>query len=218
MVTDWAATGDMLTGLGTLAGAGSIIIAAFLGRSALSDYRNQKVTDREIEVADQALTAAYRAEDAIEGIRARWMPAAELNASEAQLKELGMTLDGMPDAERSAHVSRGAIYKRAEYFKDDFEAVFEAIPRVRAFFGNDAAEALKSFARARNRILSSADMLPIISRDGDADRATSQSIRRDIYGKWQEGDDDPVGQMVSEAIELLEGKLTPVLRPAKKDD
>jgi hypothetical protein len=102
MIIDWSATGAMLTGWGTLAGALSIVAAAYLGKSALSDYRQQRLTDREIEVADQALTAAYRAEEAIDGIRSRWMPAAEMNATEEKLKELGLNLDGMPDAEKSA--------------------------------------------------------------------------------------------------------------------
>tara|TARA_R110000751_G_scaffold2018_17_gene10045 strand:+ start:128973 stop:129599 length:627 start_codon:yes stop_codon:yes gene_type:complete len=207
----------MLSGWGTLAGAGAIVIAALFGRSALSDYRNQRVTDKEIEVADQALTAAYRAEEAVEGMRARWMPASELNATEEQLKELGMKLDGMPDAERSAYISRGVIYRRAEYFKDDFEAIFEAIPRVRAFFGKDVADALKAFPRARNRILSSSDMLPVITRDQDADNETSKSIRRDVYGKWQEDDVDPIGEMVSAALNTLEQHLLPKIRPEIKD-
>jgi hypothetical protein len=108
------------------------------------------------------------------------------------------------------------IYRRAEFFKDDFEAVFEAVPRVRATFGKEAADALKSFARARNRILSSSDMLPIMSHDQDADRETTIAVRRDIYGKWGDDDQDPVGEMVVQAITQLEERLLPILTPKQK--
>lgn len=202
----------MLSGIGSIAGPAAILIAALLGKSALSDYREQRITDNQIAVADKALTAAYRASDAVRGMRGRWMPAAELQATEEQLKELGMKLDGMPDELKSATITKGVIYRRAEYFKEDFDAVFAAIPSIRAYFGGDLADAMEVFPRCRNRILNSADMLHMVERRGrDENDKFSVNIRRDVFGSWGEEDEDTVSSELREAVTTLELKLLPII-------
>ena len=217
MSISWLATGTMLTGWGTVGSAIAIGIATFAGRRALSDYRAQKLTDRQIFVAENALTAAYAAQDAVEGIRGRWMPAAELHATEEQLKDLGMDLDGMSEAEKSAYLQRGVIYRRAEFFKADFDAIFAAIPAVRAYFSQTSVDALKQFPRARNRILTSSDMLPMMaSGDDREDRELYRSVRSDVFGLGGTEEKDQIQDLLQAAMEKLENELLPIVRPENK--
>ena len=218
MPIDWGATGDFWSGIGTILGAGALIYAAKIGKGAISDFRLQKVAGREIDVAEQVLTAAYRARDAIEGMRGRFMPAGELEAAEKQLKELGLTVDGMPDADKSAHIQRGVFYRRAEFFKDDFNAVFDAIAPARVFFGAECVDSLRAFPKARNYMLSSADMLPMMSHSNSPeDQELQVKIRRDLYGKWRDEDEDGIGQSVINAMTALENQLLPIVRSTKND-
>lgn len=140
------------------------------------------------------------------------MPAAELHATEEQLKELGMKLDGMPDELKSAQITKGVVYRRAEYFKDDFDAVFAVIPSVRAYFGKELVEAMEAFPKARNRILSSADMLYMVERRGrDEDDKFSINIRKDVFGSWGEEDEDSISTSLKDAILKLEKVLLPII-------
>jgi hypothetical protein len=213
---DWSATGDMLAGIGAIAGAAAIVGAAWLGRLAIADYRNQKLADKEIDAAEAVLTAAYREEDALEGMRGRFMPAGELHASEEQLKELGLPLDGMSNSEKMAYVQRGVVYRRAEFFKNDFDAVFQAIPAARAYFGTEIVERLKALPRARNRILHSADFLPMMEKDSlrSDDAAFWRGVRCDVFGIPVDGV-DTLSDEVKGAIVRLETKLQGKLKPSK---
>ena len=160
----------MLAGWGSLASVCAILWAALVGKSAISDYRTQKIVDKEVDAADSALTAAYRAFDAIDQMRGRWIPAAESHAAEEALGTAGLDLAHMDDATKRANVTRGVIYRRAEFFKSDFDAIFEAIPAAKVYFGPDAVDWLKEFPKARNRLLNSADMLGLAAIPNNDDR------------------------------------------------
>lgn len=153
------------------------------------------------------MTAAYKAEEAVQGMRGRWIPAGELQASEQQLEGLGADFKFLTEDEKQAYIQRGVIYRRAEFFKADFDAVFDAIPRARAYFDDKVLEALRSFPKARNRILSAADILPMMSKPvGQEDSETYQSIRSAVFGIPINGKDE-IGDMVTDALATLECTL-----------
>jgi hypothetical protein len=206
----------MLSGLGAIAGACAIVVAALLGESALSDYRRQKLVDREIGAAESVLTAGYRALDAVEQMRGRWIPGHESYKAEEVLREAGMNLEGMPENEKRAYVTSRVIYHRAEFFKNDFDAAFEAIPVAKVYFGQETVERLKQFPKARNRMLMSADMLHLASNNSTVqDREFAVGIRRDVFGARPD-DTDEIRDMTTTAMVELENQLLPKLR-AEKD-
>ena len=210
---DWAATGSMLGGVGAVGGAIAIVWAALVGKGALEDWRGEKLAGREVEAAEQALKAAYRAKDAIDGMRMRVIWAGELEGSEKALKDAGVNLDLLEEKEKSSQVRRGVVYRRADLFKDDFNAIFDAIPSAKIFFGDAVEENLRLFLKARQRILGSADMLPMMTEPfSEEDRKVVTDINRDLLGKWSDDQEDKVGEMVDDAVEKLEALLLPKLR------
>jgi hypothetical protein len=195
----------------------TILGAALIGKSAVKDWRAEKVVSREIEAGESVLSAAYRARDAIDGIRARWTASAELQGAENALNEANAEFDVLGDDGKKAYVRRAVFYRRADYFKDDFNAVFDAIPLAKIYFGDEVEAALRNFPKARQRILSSADMLPMmVGPAGADDQAVLKQINRDLYGKWQEDDVDEVGALVTEGISKLERQILPKLKSVTK--
>ena len=206
----------MLAGWGSFAGAFSIVVAALVGKNALSDYRHQKLLDREIIAAEEALISAYKAFDAVEHMRGRLIPGHESVNAEETLLEAGVNLNEMDEKTKRANVTRGVIYRRAEFFKPDFDAIFEAIPLAKVYFGQETVERLKQFPKARNRMLESADMLPLASTNNTpADREFSLRIRRDVFGA-AENEADEIRDMTTTAMAELEAELLPRLRAEKE--
>ncbi len=206
----------MLAGWGTLASVFAIVWAALVGKSAISDYRRQKIIDKEIDAADSALTAAYRAFDAIAQMQGRWIPASEIHQAEQAFTEAGVDLNQMDEQRKRAFVTKGVVYRRAEFFKSDFDAIFEAIPTTKVYFGQQAVDWLKEFPKARNMILSSADMLPMASEPDQQDRDFAVKVRRDVFGA-PSNEEDPIRSMISTAMLQLETMLLSKLRPEKAD-
>lgn len=202
----------MLAGWGSLASVIATVWIALVGKSALFDYRKQKILDKEIDAADSALTAAYRAFDAVVQMQGRWIPAHEIHQAEATLAEAGVELDRMDENTKHAVVTRGVIYRRAEFFKSDFDAIFEAIPTTKVYFGQQAVDWLKEFPKARNRILNSAEMLPMALQPHKQDREFALKIRQDVFGAHAD-EDDEVKKMISTALAQLEIEILPKLRP-----
>lgn len=62
---DWAATGAMVTGLATFAGAGAVAFGAWFGAN---QWRNQKIAENQIEVAKDILRSAYTLDDDLDFI------------------------------------------------------------------------------------------------------------------------------------------------------
>ena len=54
---DWAATGTMLSGIGTLVGALAVIGAAIIGSHTFENWKRQKLAERNFELAERILTA-----------------------------------------------------------------------------------------------------------------------------------------------------------------
>jgi hypothetical protein len=211
---DWAATGAMLSGLGAIGGAVAIVWAAVLGKAALDDFHQQKLVEQRIRIAEETLIAASRAFDAVAQMQGRWIPAFETDDAEKALQDAGVKVAELEETIRGAVVTRTVIYRRAEFFKADFDCVFAAIPKAKVHFGQDVADLLKEFVKARNRLLSAADMMPMAARAGDHDRDFAVEIRRTVFGSLP-NEPDEIREIVANAMGRLELKLAPILAPRK---
>src|SRR4051794_33497183 len=87
MQIDWAATGAMLQGEGTLLGAVAVIVAAVVGGSTFKSWRRQEVAGRKLAQAERILEATYKARRALGYIRSPMMWGNELKVAEDALKE-----------------------------------------------------------------------------------------------------------------------------------
>lgn len=211
---DWSATGDMLSGLGTVLGAFAVFVAAFIGKAAVADYRAQKLAGNEIDYAEKILTVAYRLNDAISTIRNPMSFAEELAESEADLNSR-QVLDGSTDAERRRLVQANVYFIRAKRYDDLFREAYELMPIAKAYFGDEAHECIRRLIHARHSIRVYAQAYA--RNDGAEDKDFTKKVHAAIWEGYGEAIDsrDEISESVTGSIETLEARLIPIIRPGK---
>lgn len=212
---DWDATGSMLQGWGSLLTIPVLVWAAIKGRQTFEDFSSQKRSEKHIEAAERVLTAAYNARIAIEGVRAPLVEGAEIADAERKISENGEDLS-LVDPKRLERAARTQLfYTRLNAIGDEVKAVWDAMPVGLAYFGEEVHAALREIAHQRRVIQVAAESY--LDDDG-SDKDFSRSIRRDLYrGLGKSAADDEIAKRVQSSVEVLEGKLLPILRTEKPD-
>ena len=161
---DWTATGTMIGGLGTWAGAIAIVIAAWLGRNAIADFREQKLAERKIDYAEKLLSQTRIVNDAIRRIRQRHPSAEEL--SEAQEIAVDETDGALP---RQNHIDATIARERLKNEASAFDGLRELLPLVGAYFGEDVEKQARRFLRIPHMITNHANRLWNVGHDEGVD-------------------------------------------------
>lgn len=174
---DWAATGQMVSGIGTLAGAKAIIVAAIVGRDVVASFRRQKQVERQIEHAERALTTSYQLKEAIGVIRSPLSTSHELASSREELETTDW-FSNLENDEKSRTVQANVFYQRIRSFEDTYSSALSILPFVSAYFGKEAEEAFRKLIKARHTVRVYADAF---SKDSRADRAFSRTIESYVW-------------------------------------
>ena len=87
MAIDWGDTGAMISGIGSIASAGAVALAAWLARGTFNDWKKKRVTEREEQHAQACLVAAYKVNEAFQYLRAPLILSSEMHLAEEELKE-----------------------------------------------------------------------------------------------------------------------------------
>lgn len=135
LMIDWAATGAMLSGIGTVLVALAVMAAAVIGGSTFNSWRKQRIAERRMEQAERILTATYRVRDALSRVRSPAMWGHELENAEQALRDNGQwekILGG--DREKDRYRTAQAYYKRIADATTDRQLMEECQPVARAFF------------------------------------------------------------------------------------
>ena len=217
---DWAATGAMLSGLGSLAAAGAVVFAAKVGRSTFNDWKRQKNEGRRIDLAEELLALAYKLKRALSGIRSPVMLGGETTEMIEKLSENGLIDDQTPDHVRSGLATAQATLSRAGHQRPLFENLLDTMPVAKAIFGEEIEKALETFLVQRAKIVTAAKTygdfvrrpLPI-----DEKRMEKAMERREKIETifWEGGNAegvDEVADAIAGAIRTMEVRLLPIIR------
>jgi hypothetical protein len=206
---DWAATGAMLQGEGTLLGAAAVIVAAIIGGTSFKSWRRQEVAGRKLAQAERILEATYKARRALGYIRSPMMWGHELKAAEDALKDNDdwkMQLE----AKQKRIVTTQAYFNRLNNARDEQSALDACLPMARALFG-EALEAAIESLRHQFWIVQ-VDAESYMDDDG-SDANFSKKIRRGLYAiKPPEGEVNEVTDAIEKAVATIEATCLPVLR------
>lgn len=191
----------MLAGIGTLVGAGVLIWATKKGRETVADWRSQKLMDREIAVAEEALTAAYEVKSAIYNTRRRGISEGEVEAAKSQLER-------SPDGKRFRagilkFQTAQALLNRLHNRSDHLEKLFTALPRVKAYIGDQAAEEIETLITQWNQTALDIEFMTEFERDE----------RRAHMEKFHSTEEGSTLAKTDAAVKALEDTLLPKLRP-----
>jgi hypothetical protein len=207
---DWAATGTMIQGLGTVAGVGAVVWAAGEGRSTFDEWRTQKITERKQTQAERILTATYKAQRALVAVRSPMMWQHELNAAEASISE-----NDWWKSKTSTHQKRlteaQAYHNRLNHTKDNQLELDQCLPMARALFGEELEQAIKELHRQFWNLRVDAEFY-----GDDEDRrntAFSDKIERALRDAPSlEGEINEVSDTIAKSVATIERICLPVLR------
>ena len=208
---DWAATGTMLQGIGTLVGAVAVFAAAIIGSRTFDNWKRQKLAERHIEQAERILTATYKVRRGLSMVRSTAMWNHETDAAEEQLKANGeweKVWGG--DDERKRLATAQAYYNRLKATRDDQRALEECQPMARAFFGEELEKAIE---KLNHQFWSVKVYVDANHRDKTgADAEFRKKIESTIWEGWPSAEENEVDQIIAKQIKIIEDACVPVLR------
>jgi hypothetical protein len=207
ILKDFAAPSVALLGLLLTVG---IAIAGF---KSFGRWKREKIEERRIEVALDALAIAYEARFRMEAIRSRFPRESEL------VDERKKNADGSYVAATLREGQSGpyAVLKRLRANGDYWETVYKIEPKFMAIFGAETQEIFQLLYDAKTIVETSASALfeeAIIEHDPD-DREIRERLRKlrvDAFAsKGKNEDDDRVGQKILEFQKQVESLCRPIV-------
>lgn len=208
---DWAATGTMLQGIGTVVGAVAVFAAAIIGSRTFDNWKRQKLAERHIEQAERILTATYKVRRGLSMVRSPAMWGNETATAEEQLKAKGeweKVWGG--DDERKRLATTQAYYNRLTATRDDQRALEECQPMARAFFGEELEKAIEKLNHQFWKVKVYVDANHRDKTGADAE--FRKKIESTIWEGWPSAEENEVDQIIAEQIKIIEDACVPVLR------
>jgi hypothetical protein len=190
------------TQLLTIAG----LAIAFQGLRTFGRWRREKIEEKRIEVAVDALAAAYKSKYVFEHIRGRL-------TQEYEWQEMP-EVPGESEKERKRRGSLFAVLKRIERNKDFFDQVWELQPKFMAIFGRETEEIFLLLHTARRNIEVACEMVAWMEEprpDVQGEREFWVQLRQDIWS----GTDAMAkeGDRVSKKLEDFRTQIEALCRP-----
>lgn len=190
-----------LNHLMTLIGFAITAGIAYAGFKTFEKWKREKIEERRIDVALEALALAYEAGYVFEGIRSPM-------SFEGEWSEL----TGIDDPERRRTAGPFfAILSRIDKNKDYFDRVWKMQPRFMAVFGKDAGDIFMKLHQARTNVTVSARMLLQSAARGEpyGDRKFREKLENAIWNV--DKDADEVGPKIAEFVSGVEKHCLPVV-------
>jgi hypothetical protein len=197
------------TQLLTLAGLILTALIAVFGFRTFGRWKREKLEERRIEVAFDALTIAYETKFVFQHIRGAITHGYEW----ADMPKR----EGETEDKRSRRGPFYATFKRIEHNKEFFDKVWQLQSKCMAVFGRKIEDTFIKLHQARRGIEVAAQMLaeqvddPVRSDDEDTHKLYQQ-LRRDI---WDHGgydkEKDKIGKLLQEFEQELEAAAKPIV-------
>jgi hypothetical protein len=199
----------------TVAAAGLLLTAiiAAAGFRSFGRWKREKIEERRIEVALDALAIAYEARFRFEEIRSRVFREDEYEGiDEVKVREVHVQI-GHREAQRSPY----AVLKRMRNSAEYFEKVYNIEPKFMAIFGAETQAYFELLYEARSIVQSSAQVLfedgRIEHDPNDAEtRERLRKLRKDVFAsKGKIEANDTVGQKILEFQTRIEELCRPIV-------
>jgi len=196
------------TQLLTIIGFIITMIIAFGGFRTFGRWKKEKLEEKRMETAIEALALVYESKFVFDHIRTEMTSGYELKQMPDEY--------GTTEEQRYARAPFYAILKRIEANKEFFERAWKMQVRCTALFGPQVEEIFLLMQHARRAIEVSAEMLlrdPEPTSKIQSNLDTWNSFRADVwpaYGKLAKGGDE-VGQKLSEFKTKMENLCRPII-------
>ena len=204
----------MLTGIGTIGGAIAVGLTLWVGRNALTKYREQKKADKQIDVAVSIVATAHQLRSALSHIRNTFSKGGyDQYEAATHLKSVGID----PTADRPLFermISTRMIHLRAAKFAPLFERAQEVLATAKAYFSEtNVPEKFRGLAECYTNILVFADGYPDC---GAREDRISIATMEFIFAGITSGSPDKFAAELDESMSEIERVLIRVIRPERK--
>lgn len=192
----------------TLLGFGLTATIAVAGFRTFDRWKREKLEEKRIEVAIEAMAYAYEAKWIFKGIRSAM-------TYQSEWKDLPERF-GTTDQKRNQHGPFYAILKRVEHNSDYFKRGWTLLPRCKALFGERAEQLIILLMEARREVEVSAEMLmedPSPQTKVQENNELWAQMKADVWGAYgklaKEG--DRVGKKLAEFEAGMEALCRPII-------
>jgi hypothetical protein len=189
------------TQLFTLTGLVITVVVAVAGFRTFEKWRREKLEEKRIEVAIEALALCYEARFIFDGIRSPIAYGGEWE----DMPTIG------PNAERP---QRGAFYatlKRVRASRDFFDRAWKTQVKCAALFGSHVEETFLLVQKARREIEVSAEMLMRDPHPQDTSPANQRLWQKWRNNVWAITNDDAVSTQLKRFREEIESLCRPIV-------
>jgi hypothetical protein len=184
-----------------LIGLGISAVLAIAGLKTFSRWQREKIEERRIETAIDALALAYESKIVFQAIRSAF-------SNEAEYKDMPAREDERPD-KRSSRGAYWVVGKRITDNRDYFERVWKLQPTVMAIFGEHMEEVFGKLHDARATIQAASQTMtwdePPMNTDDN--RKLWAQLRTDLWGISKETD------RVQESLDAFRKGIEKVCKP-----
>ena len=207
-IVDWAATGQMISGIGTVCGAAAVAYAAYKGAGTFDQWKSQKKEERRMSLAEDVLTIGYEFERIFSAIRSPATWAFEAEASLETLRQQFSDFDQKSEFQRRVLSQAQVILTRFASHKDFWDRFFAVFPSARAYFGQPALDLLTDLWACATSVRAAAQ-----TYGGYIYPPTDDFISKLEHRFWEgAGDTDTLKEQVLGNIKKLDEMLLPALR------
>lgn len=207
-VWDWVATGTMLQGIGTVVGAGAVIVAAYIGGNSFAQWRRQQLLQRHMDLAEKILTRVVQARDEIASVRGPFKDSSEFAEAFKTLEANGFKKTDFLDAKWKKLGSAQVTLHRLARYQETWTALGQLRYSAQVYFGEEVSDAILTIQRQVNRIGIDAEIY--VEDDGN-DSAFSKGLMSTLSRSRPKGEVDEFAKEIDDAIEVIETKLKPLL-------
>ena len=194
----------------TIIGFSITTVLGIAGIRTFGKFKRERIEERRLETAIEALALAYKSKYVFDGIRS-------VMAFEYEWKDMPVK-PGESEHQRSERGSYYAVARRVSQNKDFFERAFKLQPKCMAMFGKEAEDIFMLMHRARRAIeVSSQTLAWKVSQyqhreAPDHNAAFYEQCRRDIWDHANfEPEKDQVGSLLKEFRERMEKMFQPII-------
>ncbi len=185
----------------TLIGFVITISIATAGFRTFGKWKREKIEERRIDIALDALSIAYEADLIFQSIR-----------SPLSVEPEWADMKGVDDPQRRRQAGPFfATLQRLHHHRGYFERALNAKPRFMAVFGRDAGEIFMTLLQARRNVEVAAEMLLRDAVQGmrDGNDEFQQKLRNDVWDMKVEGNE--ITTKVREFVRGVEKHCLPVV-------
>jgi hypothetical protein len=202
MDNPWAFGWTQLLAVGGLVLTG--VLGGF-GLHTLNRWRREKIEEKKIDLAMDAISLGYESRGVFEGIRSPLISGSEWDDMEV--------IPGEDPRERARRGSYYAKMKRIQFHREFFERAYAMQPRCSALFGVEAENAFNKLHEARHAIQIACEMLTNDIKRPEDDEALWFQLRADILGSsFASTAKEP--KRVDQMFEVFRGEVERLCRPS----